>query len=206
MIQELYNNVKIQHYVYRPTRIHLFCSLKETPFGICTSRRRSSSSLARSTAISAARWAWGSDDVLILIICECNVNIMIDYDCISIYIYICKSIVSNHTRGWFYNPQTKTLCKPERSSKYGNPALGLHRLWLFTGLWGCQGDQGPRAPNNLNPSSKMRLCFWTGAWVVASVSGSVTASARSHWGNVANGPLAPPKNCKYILSGKRHGR
>lgn len=37
----------------------------------------------------------------------------------------------------------------------------------------------------------MTLCFWTGAWVVTSVSGSVTASARSHWGNVVNGPLAP---------------
>jgi len=42
--------------------------------------------------------------------------------------------------------------------------------------------------------------------VVTSVSGSVTASARSHGGNVVNGPLAPPKNCKYIFSGKHLGR
>ena len=125
MIQELYNNVKIQHYVYRPTRIHLFCSLKETPFGICTSRRRSSSSLARSTAISAARWAWGSDDVLILIICECNVNIMIDYDCISIYIYVNQSYQIIREVGF-------TTHKRKRFANLkGHPSMGI-RPWDFT--------------------------------------------------------------------------
>lgn len=51
----------------------------------------------------------------------------------------------------------------------------IYRFFL-----GFQGDQGPKAPNNLNPSSKMTLCFWTGAWVVASVSGSVAEKQQIH--------------------------